>query len=171
MFWLLIQKWQTVREWHERYHCDIWREFFLSLWCLSYHDFLLLCVYASMLPQNSKSFWPWMNGFWKSKYSTIQILRNHPQKKILSLRSNHRLQALMILHFRRKSTERKPAKELSKRDCTSPIWAIVGNLHGISVTRWVKLWKNATNFLLRSFDPWYKIMHTLKSYLLFMKWL
>ena len=139
MSWLVIQKWQTVREWHERYHCDIWREFFLSLWCLSYHDFLLLCVYASMLPQNSKSFWPWMNGFWKSKYSTIQILRNHPQKKILSLRSNHRLQALMILHFREKSTERKPAKELSKRDCTSPIWAIVGNLHGISVTRWVKL--------------------------------
>ena len=138
----------------------------------------VVCVYASMLPQNSKSFWPWMNGFWKSKYSTIQILRNHPQKKILSLRSNHRLQALMILHFREKSTERKPAKELSKRDCTSPIWAIVGNLHGISVTRWVKLWESATynntNFLLRSFNHWYKLifqsLHSLKSYLLFMKW-
>ena len=127
-----------------------------------------ICFHAS---PKFKNFWPWMNGFWKSKYSTIQILRNHPQKKILSLWSNHRLQALMILHFRGKSTEGKPAKELSKHDCTSPIWAIVGNLHGISVTRWVKLWKNATNFLLRSFDPWYKIMHTLKSYLLFMKWL
>ena len=123
-----------------------------------------ICFHAS---PKFKNFWPWMNGFWKSKYSTIQILRNHPQKKILSLKevNNHGLQALMILHFREKSNEGKPAKELSKRDCTSPIWAIVGNLHGISVTRWVKLW---------SFNPWYKLifqsLQTLKSYLLFMKW-
>ena len=102
----------------------------------------VVCVYASMLPQNSKSFWPWKNGFGKVSAARPKFFEiNNHKRKFCPLKevNNHGLQALMILHFREKSTERKPAKELSKRDCTSPIWAIVGNLHGISVTRWGKV--------------------------------
>ena len=137
---LLIRKWQTVQEWHERYHCDIWRDFF-SLCDVYLITIFFCCVYMlPCFPKIQKVFDHEWTVFGKvHKYSTIQILRNHPQKKSLSLNSNHRLQASIILHFREKSNERKPGEELSKRDCTSPIWTIVGNLHGISVTRWVKV--------------------------------